>query len=1853
MANKKQIITFVFLLLSLFSFIQSYDVDSSIVNWISYYKDENNITEVITNSTEKEIRYAVDFYTKRGEQEEDEGPYYLKIEITVEPDVPSPLLCFSHEDQYCHKRDILRKNPNYKNVYIWAKKEQYEESETEPYFTVKCAGNVPYCAYNITLIGADKINIEPDLIYSYLVTNKNKNMDYVIDKSKLNLNQRLVVCLEGSSEAKLKFDLDVEIMESRNIKCANVAVEKEDEYFGKFSIYKANEGEYLTLSIHAYNITEENLGRANNDFNIINTGWLTSYIDSGNTQEECFALTKEVLEKSSEKLYVTGRIHSKSAYFFLEDENGKWIETEDITVEDGLLTYVFNNTKEFRYLCLEIPDTELTSPGYMLFSLRVNDYENLLDEYDYEEPMNQGEIYRYIIPIGRASTYHFGKSVKISDKNDYTLNRIRGNAKLYIDECNTFPECPFDPEKIIPEDKKPTKLNDDMIYTTNIDSNSALGMTKNVMVVHCINSFGTTIKFCEFDINLFGKEQEITLIKEKSFPKFVLKGEKGTMKVDLSTNNKFNILVIDIMTYSGDVTFSLVEEDIEYKKFYLSNKVVFSINRKGDSPLIKVTLKYEANRNSYFTVKYSSDRFNLEQIQDIFSSGQSYLVQINPVSQLKKKYVYLTSALNYEKPFMVNFFEINCEFEVKRANKDDNITFSDGYAQDYVLPKDVSMNKYGYEVAIKEVDPSNNNNKMCMIYMSGVEIVDDFYEREIVVPQNINQQLIFDDDPEKEFTRVRFTYPIVDREKDFAVRFNVIDKAYYMLNVYINGNLSDSIYQFGISVTSMFYMPTYELTRYCKKDKPCSFVLEIILNEKIVQTNPMIEVTFREVLNIPTYIQKGNAKLDYVFGDKLYYLYTDIGRNDVGVITLNFLREFGSLWARIVKKDLEIPEKEANWRKYYRLPGPGWESLEFDEYTRQLKITTKDTEECINGCYLLLTIQINDVGEYVPDSVFYYFSIIVKITSNKKTYNDIPKVVIQVDEYIIGSLDVTEMDERLISEFYEIWLPHDSEQIEIDWQSSLANLYINVGGTRPTTTRVDFPLRPEGSNGVLSLTKDEILAKARDKKIISKDVTSIQDINLVIGIWTNITDSGNQELYSLRVHQPENNTSGQEDEDDLDITVISSDQKHVCKPRMVKRGFDIIYRCLFIIKYSTDPNINNPLFVYGFPTNPMSDTYLLADYIDIDVYNEFDKDELRKLIPSQEKAEFNADKEGVNYIYINQLSPDKVLYVSLYTSVEKVNLALINSIPVYNSFPEEKLFEVYPNSYTEQIFACTRDELKLKFPEQQGLAVTIEVLAGEAEIKWKDGFDRFKVKGAGDRIKLFANNYELEVRNLKPVNEMEDPGFLFFVTYKTRDPEFNFDDVPYGKSTEISYSQTNLPVVLYSKLIDSELRQSGINMALTFKNNNGENYGQYIMSPIEITATILDQNKIYTTKMKKDKTIKPSEEISIKGYYDPAIRTALLYLSKEKIDSYNIKDSENPYLYVNIDKNSFYKEEKFDFFNVEADISGINDFIYPIEKIYHYGKMGADQDIIFYPLKLARNKDFLRIQVALNSDQLDFSLSRDPQSTSNITFPYSRCSKERGKVIITVTKPQDLDMLFLNFFRKDKSKNDERLSNYAFKYINGNEETDFFDYKMMSPNITISEKSDKFINCTFNKIHVDADDAEIIYFLKIVNYSTYIKEGEEGEEMNTIAVTESPALIYYHKNPLPLDGDEDKISITGQDDFYTNVFNNYAYINVIAQIQQKNIIEYVAYNGIKNDNPPIPPSDKGDKPSPSSNNVVIFGVVGGVLGAIVIGLVVVIVYFQMKNKTLLNQVKHVSFQKTNTNMDPNLLLQKQQEINPS
>ena len=533
----------------------------------------------------------------------------------------------------------------------------------------------------------------------------------------------------------------------------------------------------------------------------------------------------------------------------------------------------------------------------------------------------------------------------------------------------------------------------------------------------------------------------------------------------------------------------------------------------------------------------------------------------------------------------------------------------------------------------------------------------------------------------------------------------------------------------------------------------------------------------------------------------------------------------------------------------------------------------------------------------------------------------------------------------------------------------------------------------------------------------------------------------------------------------------------------------------------------------------------------------------------------------------------KYLFLNIYSDRSN-DIVLINSQPIFNLIPQGKLSEILPNPHTEQLFSIQKGQLEMQFPGEEDTSVTIEVVTGEAEISWVNDTVH-KVKGEGDRITLLGNvnKKKLIIRNSKDssnkVGEVPDPGFLFFISYKTRKSDINFDEIAFEKNTEISYKNTQLPVILYCKLGNV---YKDLNIAIQFKDNSDQVQGVYETSPIRVIGTIMKEESIYLAKKIGDMDMIPREDKSIYGYYDPALKTALVYFSKKKIDSYDIILEHNPTLYLRIEKDDVIPDI-FQTFNIETQVAGINDNAIPVENVYHYGKLGIESQNVFYKLKLKKSINdgyqFVRIHISFNSPDMDFCVHRENNCLQNDSFPYNTSSRETGKVIYTFIPPDiDNDYLYLNIFRKEGATPNEQLSNYVFKYINAESDDGFYNYSMMSPEIKIEEgksatkENTDVITCTFNQIHIDSGSANITYFLKVVENSTYIYP----EDMNSIAVTESPYSVSYIRNPNPnVPEDKDKIKL-----FIEGKFSNWGCINVIAQVQQNNIIEYVAYKAIMN-----------------------------------------------------------------------------------
>ena len=1825
------------LFLCLLSFI------SADTEWVEY--DFSTGSAKYQHTTGEKTK-AVALYFSEGSQ----IPFYIKVTVTPTEGIPTPLLCFSPTDVNCNsdRHSLIKKSDGLPSM-MYIKREEFQNDSEECYIFVTCEENG--CGYTLEFEGGQSAEIDANSVFSYVVNTYTKEIKFQAMGTAED-GSFLTIGVEGSSTAQINVDFQEDnefpqyYLDNGRITTFPI-INSNSNILATFTIKVNNVGEYITLNIHVVEDSKakDNLLYPNGP---VIMGLLSGH--EGFFREECFPISALAGDKYSNinKYYLTGTIHSKYALFWLADENDMYMEETEQEIFDGHLSHLIQTNGKKRSVCFEFSYEETVNMGYVAYSISILEPTKLENIYNFYPPQTLGQNYRRMIPKGSYAVFN-GPKVEQNDKRlTFSMFSRKGVAQMYVTQCSTYPNCLYTTSQI--ESLTRVKsINKISIWETTIDKKyEALDSQKHVMVVFCKDDDNENNNYCEVDTSVYTPGNTVNIIEDEQFSKYVISGDKGILKLDFKGGMKIQALTVDIMIYSGDVTFNLkgfdnklnndkIKEEIEisHYKYYLSNKIFYHFNF-AQLVYDNLQIEYNAELNSFFTIKYKIDPQNIVQLEEKVLSDESYLVQIDPTTQDKSKKIYLPNyRFKKGRPFLANFFALNCEFEVSRKEGTDSnkiISFFDGYAQEILKSDTAGYNseKYEYTIKVIESDLSNYNHKMCMLYAAGYESADSDMKTEIVVGENINQQIIFN----KDFKTIRFLYPQADPEKDLAIYVNIIDQAYYDINIYINSEVNP-FKSFSITRSKIYYIGGNEILGHCSKDTLCNIIVEATFSKYITNIQntdePMIEITIRQIKNTPSYLQKSQAKKDFTCGDLFYYLYTDIGKSEIGEVSVNFLRDFGEVFGKIVRKDQTSIDEDANWRGIYRMPSNDWEdSIEFNGYIKKFEIGVEDTQDCIEGCYLLLSIRISQIGEYVEDFKFYPFSIITRITPNNHAYTDIPKVVIQVNEYIIGNVDVAE-NER-IYQFYEVWLPHDSYRVDFDFQSEVAGLYINLGGTRPTTKNADFKLLPPGRDSILSIDKYQILSKAEDKHVKIPNPNSLQDINLVIGIWTDKTDSIDTEVFSLSIRLPNNDIS-------LDIIEVNTDQKIICSPKYLDNEK---FRCLFMVTYDDeDVKLNMPLLIHASSVNQSALTYTHGSFIESNYYDEYDTSTLKARTPTLETAEFSTERSGQDYIYTH-LNPGlkKYFFVNVITDKED-DIFILTSIPMYNVLNKDN-YQFYPNPTSEQLLSVSVEKLKLKFFTTSSLIVNIVTLGGEAMVSWSDNPETvFNLRGVGDRIALTSGKISDEIVITKrttsnnQLTDDEDPGFVFYVSYYIRDPENNFDEVTYGKSIELTYRETDLPIYLYSK-ISSYFNDLFI--AVTFMDSEIDTEGELPYPPIKVKASLAKESTIY--KSKQNPELSPISDKSLTGSYDPAIRTAIVFLSNTIIKNYNIKLADNPTLYLSLEKNELY-DKIYSKFNIEAQFSKVNGALIPVEKTFNYGKHNLYYTN-YYRLRKDINKKYMALEISFNSKYLNFAVNQ-AITRYNMTDLIIKSEKSRGKIflLLDTSKIKSSKVIFFNFFKNDNPSSNPALYNYVFKYINIDNEEEFKDYTILENynELKIKEQKDEktnliTIDCTFNKIDIEKNKANITYFFKIIDNSTYVDE----EECDSIALMESPYYAAYKRNPID---DNGKITLTA-----TGEFGNWAILQVIAQIQQDTILEYVSYKGIKTIRPP--PKSNNDSNGISTS---VFVVVAVILLVLIGGLVIVVFIFQQRNKSLINQVKHVSFQQNagGSNTDPDLLLKKSQQ----
>jgi len=820
--------------------------------------------------------------------------------------------------------------------------------------------------------------------------------------------------------------------------------------------------------------------------------------------------------------------------------------------------------------------------------------------------------------------------------------------------------------------------------------------------------------------------------------------------------------------------------------------------------------------------------------------------------------------------------------------------------------------------------------------------------------------------------------------------------------------------------------------------------------------------------------------------------------------------------------------------------------------------------------------------------------------NKKKEFNNIIESYLNKGE-IINIEPEFFISDNIIDEnlnYYKInLLLNDSDKVYFDYQSEYGCLYVFCDETNINNSlEPDFIFCSKGINQIFELKKIDIMNKIDKKKI---DV-----INIYIGVGHNKSEVNKKEFnYSMKVSISK---------PDINIFEINSDHKILCKTEKYNEK----NICLFSIVYNNSGNnINNSneknLIIYPISQIESIKLNIYSDLINKEYYDEWNSNYLIENIPSINSSFTNYDSPQ-EFLFINMQNKDKYIYVCIESEKEvtiemhshylykneEIKLPKMNEIQFYNIYPNQ-------NKISFDFSPLKGNDISLN----KDIFISLVALNGKANIYFENS-ESMKFITDSKENKLFINlnnqniNYNLIIDNLEYSpqknnieNDEDNFGYIFYIKFCTKDKKNIMNKFTYSKSFKISYDNINFPIILYSQIPNIN---SPINLNLHYYNISNLDTSIINDDIFNIEILILSSDEI--NKLKKDSSL-VSNVNSIKGKFNSNLFVSNIYLSIEEMKKFKVK--ENPWIYIQI---SGKKDIQLTKLILGSTISQVNSLIYPAERIYHYGEIHNEKKIVY---RLAGNKKFhiMRIEIGFNSNLLSYSIKRKNSENNymnndtDLSFIKESSYNGRGLLNIYTKNGEDI---YLTIFNNNINN---KLTNYAFKYINAEKNGDFKNYFIINDDLSFTERD---LSISIKKIDNIPDSCIVDCFAKIIDKENYIK----NEKIKTIAITQSIGNSYIKG----INQNENDLVI-----FYLNYGINRTnfYSNAYCKIIGENFeLDYLSYNGL------IIVGSNEIEPT-SEDNSTLYIIIISVSGFIFLIIIILVVYFiilQKRNRALLNEM---------------------------
>ena len=508
--------------------------------------------------------------------------------------------------------------------------------------------------------------------------------------------------------------------------------------------------------------------------------------------------------------------------------------------------------------------------------------------------------------------------------------------------------------------------------------------------------------------------------------------------------------------------------------------------------------------------------------------------------------------------------------------------------------------------------------------------------------------------------------------------------------------------------------------------------------------------------------------------------------------------------------------------------------------------------------------------------------------------------------------------------------------------------------------------------------------------------SSLGDIQLTVGIYSNFTNFDKYAHYAFKINMPYT-INDSEEKRILNIININTNGKVQCFMQDYKDNYKV---CILAVIFDEIDEGRN-LIIY--PRSKEDKSFqIFGKFVNSETIEINEVEVIEKQISEEIFLVQDCEEEGI-YIFKENIDKTKAY---LFMIIEKDNTEDV--IEIYSStYSYNNNLNIFLNPNTPQIFALGEQSININFIGTDNVLLNIISLSGSGKFHFEDISleDReYYLNGLNDRLSLtsFTKEKENKISSLKveslTSNDVQKEGFIFYITYY---PSNYIYQIFEGKSNIIHYNMSKNPTYYYAKIRRNLSYYINLNLYEIVPQNNSDVF--YDKSLFKIWATVFSEQDVIKAKFDPNFKKEYNSSDSIIGVFDQAFGT--LYFSKEEInriypENHSLESNEPLYLFFGIERVNNYSSN-FSYLDFELNIFsekknlGFNTIP---EGIYLNGKLtDIGNKKLVYLFQIEKNKPWLRVEYTSNSNLIKFLLSTNPENEQMDDFQNIETTEELGR----------------------------------------------------------------------------------------------------------------------------------------------------------------------------------------------------------------------------------------------------------------